>query len=246
MRFWWITEFKFKLDDKKYNKIEISYFLVITILTIILWPSKNLDLNKYSIPDLFLIFSFTHFLFITYISSLISSGNLLSDKEFRIISLVKYSEFSVLNIILGRVLSTVFYLLYVFLILIPFNIMINFTESIGKILLLYGFILLDSLPIIGLGILWSTFPSPSVNWFLHWVTYLGFILLPFIFPSTFFLFPLNQILWLVKAENILYLKVNFNPKEHLLIIILFYLLIFLLSILVAQKRLKYYKGEDKK
>lgn len=246
MRFWWITEFIFKLEDKKYIKVEITYFIFITILTIILWPSKSLDLNKYSIPDLFMIFSLTHFLFITYLSSLISSGNLLSDREFRIISLVKYSEFSILNIIIGRILSTFFYLLYIFLILLPFNIMINFIEGIGKIFILYGFILLDSIPIVGLGILWSTFLSPSVNWFLHWVTYLFFILFPFLFPSTFFIFPLNQILWLVKAENILYLKVNFNPKEHLLLIISFYLLIFLLSILIAQKRLKYYKGEDKK
>lgn len=246
MKFWWFTEFKFKLTDRKYKKTEFTYFFFIFLLLFILWPSSNLDLNRYSLPDLFLIFSIIHFLFITYLSSLISSGNLLAEKEFRIISLVKYSEFSLTEIILGRMLTTVLYLFYLFIILFPFNLMTTFTEGIDKILLLYGFILLDSLPLIGLGMLWSTYINPSVNWFLHWITYLSFIILPFLFPSTFFLFPLNHILWLVKAENLLYLKVDFNPKEHFLLILLFYLLIFLISILISRKRLKYYKGEDKK
>ncbi len=246
MGLWWITEFKFKINDKKYLKTEFTYIFIMVILTLILWPSKVLDVNKYSVPDLFLIFSLSHFLFITYLSSLISSGNLLAEREFKILSLVKYSDFSISNIILGRVFSTLLYILYLFVILFPFNLIITFTGNINRIFMLYFLLILDVIPLIGLGTLWSTFINPSLNWLLHWISYLAFIIIPFIFPSTFFLFPLNNILWLVGAENILYVSVNFDPLKHIPIIILFYLLIFLISILIAQKRLKYYKGEEKK
>ncbi|MGB9768798.1 MAG: hypothetical protein ACP5I0_08575 [Dictyoglomus sp.] len=245
MRLWWITEFKFKINDKKYLKTELIYIFIIVILTLILWPSKTLDVNKYSIPDLFLIFSLSHFLFITYLSSLISSGNLLAEREFKTLSLVKYSDLSIPNIILGRVFSTLLYILYLFVILFPFNLIINFSRDISRIFMLYFLLILDTIPLIGLGALWSTFINPSLNWLFHWISYLVFIIIPFIFPSTFFLFPLNNILWLVGAENILYVSVNFDPPKHIPIIILFYLLIFLISILIAQKRLKYYKGEEK-
>ncbi|ACI20013.1 hypothetical protein [Dictyoglomus thermophilum] len=246
MRFWWLTEFKFKINDRKYMKTEFTYFFILLLLTLILWPSKTLDVNKYYIPDLFLIFSLSHFFFITYLSSLISSGNLLAEKEFKTLSLVRYSDFSIVNILLGRFLSTLLYILYLFIILFPFNLIISFTGSTNKILILYLLILIDSIPLIGLGLLWSTLINPALNWFSHWISYLAFIIIPFIFPSTFFFFPLNNILWLVGAENVLYVSVNFNPSKHLPVIILFYLLIFLISILIAQKRLKYYRGEKNK
>jgi len=163
MRLWWITEFKFKINDKKYLKTELIYIFIIVILTLILWPSKTLDVNKYSIPDLFLIFSLSHFLFITYLSSLISSGNLLAEREFKTLSLVKYSDLSIPNIILGRVFSTLLYILYLFVILFPFNLIINFSGDISRIFMLYFLLILDTIPLIGLGALWSTFINPSTG-----------------------------------------------------------------------------------
>ncbi len=247
MKIWWLVDFRAKIKDHKYLKIEFTYYFFIILLSFILWPSQTLNLNRYSVPDLFLIFAILHFLFLLYLTSVISSGNLLSEKEFKIINLAKYSSFSTFKIVIGRALSILLYLCFLFILLLPFNLLINFSfpYSILRILYLYLMLLLDAIPVLGLGILWSTFQNPSLSWFLHWSTYVLFIIFPFLFPKSSFFFPLNNILWLVKAENILYVNVVFNPKIHIPIIIFVYLLIFLVSILIAQKRLKYYKGDDK-
>jgi hypothetical protein len=246
MRIWWFIDFKAKISDKKYLRIIYTYFFIITLITIIIWPSKSFDINKYSITDLFLIFALAHFIFITYFSSLTFSGNLIAEREFKIINLARFSPFRIREIVWGRFLANLFYFIFILLILFPFNLMISFSVDISKIIILYLLLLLDSLPIMGLGILWSTFSNPSINWLLHWITYILFIIFPFLFPSTFFLFPLNNILWLIRAESILYLKVNFHPSKDLPIITIFYLIIFLISILIAEKRLKYYQGVDKR
>lgn len=181
MRIWWFIDFKAKISDKKYLRIIYTYFFIITLITIIIWPSKSFDINKYSITDLFLIFSLAHFIFITYFSSLTFSGNLIAEREFKIINLARFSPFKIREIVWGRFLANLFYLIFILLILFPFNLMISFSVDISKIIILYLLLLLDSLPIMGLGILWSTFSNPSINWLLHWTTYILFIIFPFLF-----------------------------------------------------------------
>lgn len=245
MSIWWIKELELRLKSKRYVKIEITIFLFLILILVLFWPDTTLNLKTFNIPNLSLVSFVIQALFIFYLSSLIASGNLLAEREFKIFDLVKYAPVKIWSIVLGKFLSVLFYIFILLILLLPVNILANYASSPFEIRFYYFtfLTLLDSFIFISLGILWSTIYNPTLNWTAHWLSYLIFIFLPFLIPSISPYLPLNNILWAGMAQRILSLDIVFN-LSHLLIILFSYLFISFLLLFISQLKLKSWRKNN--
>lgn len=246
MSLWWIKEIELRLKSRRYIKVEITLFLFLILLVVIFWPDVTLNLKTFSIPNLILFFFTIEGIFILYLSSLISSGNFLAEKEFKIFDLVKYAPTNLWDVVFGKFLGIFIYILFLLIILLPVNILINYA-SFPYQLRIYHFIsiiLLDSTLFISLGIFWSTIYNPTLNWTAHWLTFLTLFILPFLFPFLTPFLPLNNILWSGMAQRILTLDITFNFFPYFLGTLIAYLSISFLFLYFSQKRLKNWRKSN--
>ncbi|MGB9856646.1 MAG: hypothetical protein ACPLKX_00690 [Dictyoglomaceae bacterium] len=245
MSLWWIKELELRLKSRKYIRIEITLFLFLILLLVIFWPDTILNLKTFTIPNLSLFFFTLQGLVFLYLSSLIASGNLLAEREFKIFDLAKYAPTNLWDIVLGKFLSIFLYILFLLILLLPLNILVNFVSSPYQIRIHYfiTLMLLDTILFVSLGILWSTIYNPTLNWTAHWLTFLMFIFLPFIFPFLSPFLPLNNILWIGMAQRLLSLDIIFSPL-HFLIILISYIFLSFLFLFISQKRLKSWRKNE--
>ncbi|MCX7846327.1 MAG: hypothetical protein N2312_06915 [Dictyoglomaceae bacterium] len=245
MSIWWIKELELRLKSKRYIKIEISIFLLLILILVLFWPDSILNLKTFNIANLSLVSFSIQALIIFYLSSLIASGNLLAEREFKIFDLVKYAPEKIWNIVLGKFLSVFSYIFILIILLLPINILANYASSPFEIRIHYFLflILLDSFIFISLGILWSTIYNPTLNWTAHWLSYLIFLFLPFLIPFLNPYLPLNNILWAGMAQHLLSLDITFGIS-HFLIVISSYLIISFLLLFISQFKLKSWRKNN--
>ncbi|MEN2984054.1 MAG: hypothetical protein ABDH25_03405 [Dictyoglomaceae bacterium] len=245
MIIWWIKELELRLKSKRYIKIEITIFLFLILLLVVFWPDSILNLKTFSIANLSLVNFVIQALIIFYLSSLIASGNLLAEREFKIFDLVKYGPEKIWNIVLGKFLSVFFYIFILLLLFLPINILANYASSPFEIRFHYFIFLtlLDSFIFISLGILWSTIYNPTLNWTAHWLSYLLFLFLPFLIPFLSPYLPLNNIFWAGMAQHILTLDITFE-LSHFLIVLLSYSFFSFLLLFISQLKLKSWRKNN--
>ncbi len=245
MSLWWIRELELRLKSKRYLKIEITIILFLILLLVLLWPDSTLNVKTFNITNLSFVNFILQALIIFYLSSLIASGNLLAEKEFKIFDLVKYAPEKIWNIVLGKFLSVFSYILILLILLLPINILANYASSPFEIRIYYFIflVLLDSFLFISFGILWSTIYNPTLNWTAHWLNYLLFLFLPFLIPTLSPYLPLNNILWAGMAQRIFSLDVVFE-LSHFLIVFFSYLSLSSLLLFISQLKLKSWRKDN--
>ncbi|PMQ02122.1 MAG: hypothetical protein CBR30_00225 [Dictyoglomus sp. NZ13-RE01] len=245
MTLWWTKELNLRLKSHRYLRLELTISLLLTLIVVIFWPDTNFNLKTFSIPNLSLFMFTFQSIVLFYLSSLIASGNLPTEREYKIIDLAKYAPISIWDLVVGRFLNVFFYILFLLLLLLPLNILVNFSSMPFELRLTYFYplVLLDSTIFISLGILWSTINNSTLNWSAHWISFLIFLFLPFMFPTLSPYLPLNNILWSCMAQRLITLDVRFTTS-HLATIIIVYPLISFILLIVSGRRLKYWRKNN--